>query len=101
MSAKPIEATPTLYGKDAERFIKKMVQTGKRKMTKKEHEIFEMMMFTDKYLEVDGKKHRKPRCHNCGKAMKPYKDKTAGKITGYSWYCDCSGYPKGIVLCVG
>jgi len=37
--AKPIRATPELYGKDAKRFIQLMEAKAKSKMTKKEIEL--------------------------------------------------------------
>lgn len=89
MCAKPIEATPTLYGKDAERFIKKMALESRRKITEADRKILRKMMFTDEYLTVGDKKFQIPRCHTCGKGMKPQVDRIAKKVTGYLWKCKC------------
>ena len=37
--AKLIEPTPELRGKDADRFLKQLIKTNKRKITKKEIEV--------------------------------------------------------------
>lgn len=45
-----------------------------------------------------------PRCLHCGKAMKHYipkKGKFKGQVQKYSWVCDCSKFPKNIVISVG
>jgi hypothetical protein len=34
--AKPIKETPILYGEDAERFVKKLVENAKKKASKEE-----------------------------------------------------------------
>jgi len=89
--AKPIEATPTLTGKDAERFIKNMIKNQTGKPTKRDMEIFKAIMFMS-----DGKT---PKCHRCGKAMKNQIDSITGKLSKYEWRCECM--PKGIILSVG
>lgn len=94
--AKPIEATPTLRGEDARRFIMNMIKTEKRKITKKEKELFRSIM-----LMEDGKT---PRCLYCSKAMKNYvakKGKFKGQVQKYSWVCDCPAFPKNMAISVG
>ena len=95
--AKPIEATPTLKGKDAERFIRTMIREDKRKPTKRDMEIFRKIMFMP-----DG---RTPRCHYCGRAMRNYtptSGKFKGKLQEHSWVCDCAKFKSaGIVMSVG
>jgi len=94
--AKPIEATPTLRGEDAKRFIRNMIKTEKRKITKKEKELFRAIMMME-----DGVT---PRCQYCYKAMKNYtptKGKFKGQVQKYSWVCDCPTFPKNIVISVG
>ncbi len=99
MCAKPIEATPTLYGKEADRFLKKMALTSARKkITEADRETLRKMMFTDEYLTVGDKKFQIPRCHTCGKGMKPQVDRIAKKVTGYLWQCPCM---KGFMMSVG
>ena len=41
--AKPISKTPTLKGKDADRFVSKMVETTKRNMNKSEKEFLRLI----------------------------------------------------------
>ena len=43
--AKPIEATPELRGKDAERFLRRVNRTNRRKkMTKKEKRVVKLLL---------------------------------------------------------
>jgi transposase-like protein len=87
--ATPIRATPALKGKEAEEFIKKMINRTEGKPTKKDMEMFRRIMFMD-----DGR----PRCHHCGRAMFNAEDRTTGKISEYAWKCDCPDFPKNIVI---
>jgi len=95
--SKPIEATPILKGKDAERFIRNMAKEGKRKPTKREMEIFRKIMFMEDM--------KTPKCHWCGKAMHNYTPKSGrfkGQLQKYSWVCDCKNFRKaGMVLSAG
>ena len=95
--AKPIEATPTLRGNNAARFIRNMVKKGRTKPTKKDMETFRKIMFME-----DGKT---PRCHLCGRVMHNYtpnSGKFKGQLQKYSWVCDCTAFKAaGIVIGVG
>ena len=95
--ANPIEATPVLKGKDAERFIRNMIKKGNSKPTKKDIEILHKIISME-----DGKT---PRCIHCGQAMRNYtptKGKFKDQLQKHSWVCDCPTFKKaGIVLCVG
>ena len=42
--AKPIRATPELTGKDAVRFIKRLIKTDKAKITKKDVQLSEELL---------------------------------------------------------
>lgn len=50
--AKPIRATPTLYGKDADNLLRKMIATEKRKITKRELDLAREISIHSKYFEV-------------------------------------------------
>lgn len=55
----------------------------------------------DKMFMKDG---TTPKCLYCGMAMKNYvgtRGKFKGQLQQYSWICDCSDYPKNMVLSVG
>jgi hypothetical protein len=87
--ASPIQATPILKGKEAEEFVKKMIERTEGKPTEKDIEIFRKIMFMR-----DGR----PRCHYCGRAMFNIKDRATGKMSEYIWKCDCKDFPKNIVI---
>lgn len=91
-TAKPIEATPALKGREAEEFIRDMARRTKGKPTKKDMEIFRKIMFME---------YGRPRCHHCGGAMRNAKDRTTGRISEYIWKCDCPDFPKDILLMIG
>lgn len=53
--AKPIKSTPTLKGKDAERFVKRMKETEKRPITKKEKKLARDIRKNSKFFEPESK----------------------------------------------
>jgi len=89
--AKPIEATPTLRGKEAEEFVRKMKTAEKLNLTEKEMKIIKNMIFMED--------NKTPRCLVCGKAMHNVKDKRTGKMSKYLWRCECM--PPNMILSVG
>ena len=59
-------------------------------MTKKaELKKLEKMLFTDQTITIDGNKFKVPRCQICKQPMTPTVDSISGKLTGYTWKCEC------------
>lgn len=50
--AKPISSTPTLKGKDAERFLQRMLETEKKPISKKDKKLAEDIKKNRKYFKV-------------------------------------------------
>ena len=50
--AKPIRATPTISGEDAEKFISKMISIDRSKITKQDRKIAEEILKNSKFFIV-------------------------------------------------
>ena len=106
--AKPIEATPTLTGKDAERFLKNMLKTENRKPNKQEKEFAKSigkivkLSKTEAQVELMRKRHKlglNPICTKCGRVMRTKsKHKIEGEFSHAEYYCNCS---PNLILSVG
>jgi len=70
----------------------------KKQMNRKKASIFYASAVNYETTRKHLLKHP-PKCLNCGKKMKPVKDKMAKTYTGYLWHCDCM--PKHLDASIG
>jgi len=83
-----------LWVKDAE-------ELGGISKSLKEMIVKSMDMWTGEEIIIEGHKFKVPKCIYCRNGMKPVKDSIAGKVTGYTWTCDCPKFPKSMIISIG